>query len=213
MGVLYRINQKGSKMIKKLYYKFISFFERKPETTEPIEKSFQINGVNYYKYKDISKVKNQRALTVNDFYNELSMRCTRDFLIKHCEASNKILNSTSIDIYKLKTLVMQLEERLDMIYETDLIYKIASVVFFTKDENYLDYDDLLGREKIALFKAQDKEDKNMGFFFGTLFKNLIGSTDMSDKDLQIYMTVGQQITQEHLKTISTILSNKSAMSA
>lgn len=200
-------------MFKKAYYYIKSLFERKPETTEPIEKSFQIKGVGYYKYKDISKVKNQRALTVNDFYNELSMRATRDFLLKHCEASNKILNSTEIDIFKLKTLVMQLEERLEMIYETDLIYKIASVVFFTKDENYLEYDDLLGREKIALFKQQDKEDPNMGFFFGTLFKSLIGSTDMSDKDLLIYMTVGHQITQEHFKTISTILSNKSAMSA
>lgn len=196
----------------KLYYYLKSLFERKPEVTDPIEKSFQIKGVNYYKYKDISKVKNQRALTVNDFYNELSMRTDRDFLLKHCEACNKILNSTTIDIYNLKTLVMQLQERLEMIYETDLIYKIASVVFFTKDENYLEYDDLSGREKIALFKQQDKEDPKMGFFFGTLFKSLIGSTDMSDKDLLIYMTVGQQITKASLKTISTILSNKSAMS-
>ena len=200
-------------MIKKLYYYIKSLFERKPETTDPIEQSFQIKGVSYYKYRDISKVKNQRALTVNDFYNELSMRTTREYLIKHCEAVDKILTSTSIDIFKLKTLNMQLQERLEMIYETDLIYKIASVVFFTRDENYLEYDDLLGREKIALFKQQDKEDPDMGFFFGTLFKSLIGSTDMSDKDLLIYMTVGRQITREHLKTISTILSNKSEMIA
>ena len=84
-------------------------------------------------------------------------------------------------------------------------------MFFTKDENVLDYDDLLGREKIALFKQQDKDDKRMGFFFGTLFKNIIGSTDMSDKDLVTYMTVGHQMTQEHLKVISTILSKKNAM--
>lgn len=199
-------------MIKKLYYYLKSLFERKPEVIDPIEKVFQIKGVNYSKYKDISKVKNQRALTTNDFYNELSMRTTRDFLIKHCEASNKILNSTDINIYDLKTLVMQLQERLEMIYETDLIYKVAAVVFFTKDENILEYDDKLGMEKIALFKAQDKEDPNMGFFFGTLFKSLIGSTDISDKDLAIYMTVGQQMTKAHMETISTILSSKSAMS-
>lgn len=52
-----------------------------------------------------------------------------------------------------------------MIYVTDIIYKIASVIYFTKDEDYMDYDDLLGREKVALFKAQDKGDKKMSFFF------------------------------------------------
>lgn len=188
-----------------------AFTEKKPDIKDPIEKVFVIDGKNYYKYQDISKVKNQRVLVIQDFYNELAMGTTRDMLLKHCEACNTILGSSTIDIYKLKTLVMQLEERLDMIHPTDIIYKIASVIYFTKDENTLDYDDLLGREKVKLFKAQDKKDKKMGFFFGTLFRNIIGSTDISDKDLLTYMMVGSQITTEHMKTISTILSSKSAM--
>lgn len=201
-------------MIKKLYHYFKSLLERKPESTEPIEPVFSIAGKVYYRYKDISKVKNQRALTTNDFYNELYMHATRDFLIKHCEAMDTVLtNNTKIDIGKLFKLNQQLQERLEMIYEVDIIYKVASVVFFTKDESPLDYDDLLGREKIALFKQQDKDDPKMGFFFGTLFKNLIGATEISDKDLLVYMTVGKQITTEHLKTISTILSKKTAMTA
>lgn len=199
-------------MIKSPYHFFKAYFEKKPDIKDPIDKVFSIEGVNYYKFKDISKVKCQRAFACNDFWNELSMRTTRDFLTKHTEAVDSILTSNNIDIYKLKTLNMQLQERLEMIYETDIIYKIASVMFFTKDENVLDYDDLLGREKIALFKQQDREDKKMGFFFGTLFKSIIGSTTMSDKDLVTYMTVGSQMTQEHLKVISTILSKKNAMS-
>jgi len=130
------------------------------------------------------------------------MRATRDFLIKHTEAVEKILQSNNIDIYKVNTLNQQLKERLEMIYETDIIYKIASVVYFTKDENPYEYDDLVGREKIDLFKS-----KGDAFFFGTLFKNLIGSQDISDKDLATYMKVGKEITTEHLKNISTILSN------
>lgn len=191
----------------KLYYWFISLFEKPPVLKDPTDQVFQINGKNYYKFKDISKVKNQRALTTNDFYGELAMRATRDFLIKHTEAVNKILTSTTIDIYKLRTLNLQLQERLEMIYESDIIYKIASVVYFTKDEDPDFYDDIVGQEKVALFKAQDAKDKKMGFFFGTLFTNLIGSVDLSEKDLLAYMTVGKQITQEHLKTISIISSN------
>lgn len=192
----------------KLWNKIKAHFEEKPPVLkDPAERVFTINGVGYYKFKDISKVKCQRAMVTSDWYNELAMRATREFLIKHTEAIDKLLGSTSIDIYKIKTLNMQLKERLEMIYETDIIYKIASVVFFTKDEDPYQYDDLLGREKVNLFKEQDKDDKNMGFFFGKLFSTLIGSQDLSEKDLQTYMTVGAAITKEHLKTISTILSN------
>ncbi len=197
----------------KLWHKILSYFERKPELKDPIKKVFSINGKGYYEFQDISKAKNQRILAIQDFYNELSMRATRDFLIKHTEAVEKILLSKSIDIYSIKTLNMQLKERLDMIYERDIIYKVASAVFFTKDENPLEYDDLIGREKIALFKEQDANDPSMGFFFGTLFKTLIGQTDISEADLITYMTVGEAITKEHLRTISTILSNKNAMIA
>ncbi len=191
----------------KLWNRITSYFEKPPKLTDPTTKEFSINGVNYYKYKDISKVKCQRALTTNDFYNELSMGADRDFLILHSDTVDKVLNSKNIDIYKIKTLNMQLKERLEMIYETDIIYKVASVVFFTKDEDPYYYDDILGQEKVALFKQQDKNDKKMGFFFGTLFSSLIGSPDISETDLVTYMEVGRAMTKEHLKTISTIRSN------
>lgn len=198
-------------MIKRFFQNIWARLQKKPDLKDPIEKVFQIDGKQYWKYKDISKVKNQRILVINDFYNELAMGTTRDMLLKHTEAIDKILTSSTIDIYQMKKLNMQLQERLDMIHPTDIIYKIASVIYFTNDENHLDYDDLLGREKVALFKAQDKGNNKMSFFFGTLYKNIIGSTDISDKDLLTYMTVGSQINQEYMKNISTILSNKNGM--
>ena len=57
-------------MINKIYHYFKALFERKPESTEPIEAVFSIKGKVYYRYKDIFKVKNQRALVTNDFYND-----------------------------------------------------------------------------------------------------------------------------------------------
>lgn len=198
-------------MYRRLINYLKAYFEKKPELKDPTEKAFSINGKGYYEFTDISKMKNQRALAIQDFYNELSMRCDREFLISHTDAVNAALDSKNIDIYKMKTLNMQLKERLEMIYERDIIYKIASAIFFTKNENPLDYDDLAGREKIALFKEQDANDPSMGFFFGTLFKSLIGQTDISEADLATYMTVGEAVKKEHLATISTILFNKNGM--
>lgn len=195
-------------MIKRLYNYLKAYFETPPKPKDPIDKVFTIGKKVFYQFKDISKIKCERALVSNDAYNELSMGATRDFLTKHTEAVDKLLNSNKIDIFQIKTLNTQLQERLQLIYETDLIYKIASIVFFTKDEDPYQYDDLLGREKIDLFKSQGD-----GFFFDKLFKSLIGSVDISDKDLQTYMMVGDQMTKEHLRVISTILSNKSVTNA
>lgn len=185
-----------------LFHKIKAYFERKPELKDPTNKVFQINGVQFYEFKDISKVKCQRALTSNDFWNELSMRATRDFLIQHTELIDTILTSNEIDIFKIKTLNQQLKERLEMIYETDIIYKISSVVYFTKDEDPYEYDDIVGQEKVLLFRSQGD-----GFFFDKLFKNLIGYENISETDSKIYMEVGRMITKEHLKSISIIKSN------
>lgn len=191
-------------MIKKL----LSYFERSPKLKDPVTKVFTLNGVAYYQFKDISKVKCQRALVVNDWYNELAMRCSRDYLLAHVEAESKILNNPKeINIGTLAQLNQQLKERLDMIYETDIIYKIASVVFFTKDENPYEYDDVQGAEKVKLFKAEVKKKDGWKFFYERLFKGLIGSTNLSEADLKTYMEVGSQITKKHLETISTILSS------
>jgi len=184
----------------------VNWFKKKPKVDHAIEHSFTIRSIGYFRFKDISKIKCIRAFHVGDFYNELAMRCDRDYLIKHCETMEKVLsNPKQINIGYLAQLNMQLKERLDMIYETDLVYKIASVIFFDETEDPYDYDDKHAKDKIAIFKNHTKE--NSSFFFDTLFKSLIDTNDLSDQDLQTYMEVGQQMTRQHLANISTMLSS------
>lgn len=185
---------------------FLSYFERKPKVDHPTEKVFSIEGTNYYQFKDISKIKCFRAFIVSDFYSELSMKCSREYLVAHTEAVEKLLsNSKQINITQVAQLNLQLKERLEMIYEPDIIYKIASVVFFDKTENPYEYDDMYGKEKIERFKRHAV--KESGFFFETLFKGLLNTKDLSDQDLETYMNVAQKITQSHWGNISTILSS------
>lgn len=193
-------------IMKKLYHYFLSLFERKPKLDHPIEKVFAIDGTNYYQFKDISKIKCLRAFVVSDHYSELNMRCTREYLTAHCKAIDKLLsNSKAINISQVAQLNQQLKERLEMIYEVDIIYKIASVVFFDKSENPYEYDDMYAREKIERFKSYART--HDGFFFETLFKGLLSTKDLSDKDLETYMSVGAKVSQYHWDNIFTILSN------
>lgn len=193
-------------MMKRLFNFFKSLLERKPKLDHPIEKVFSIDGVNFYQFQDISKIKCLRAFVVSDFYSEINMRCTREYLISHTKAIEKLLsNSKQINITQVAQLNQQLKERLEMIYEVDIIYKIASVVFFTKEENPYEYDDMYAKEKIRRFKAYAR--KVDGFFFETLFKGTLNTKGTSDQDLETYMSVGEMISQTHWDNISTILSS------
>ena len=173
------------------------------KTDHPVDYLFTLDGIKHYRYKDISKTNCQRMFAANDYYNELSMRCSREYLQEHCKAMDEILSGKSIDIQKVSQLNLQLKERLDMIHESDMIYKIASVIIFDTTENPHDYDFKYGQEKIARFKKASQKD---AFFLIKLFKITVGSPNMSDQDLLTYMEVGGKITQEHLEVISTIMS-------
>lgn len=173
------------------------------KSEHPTDYLFTLDGLRHYRYKDISKTNCQRMFAANDYYNELSMRCSREYLLEHAKAMDVILSDKSIDIQKISQLNLQLKERLDMIHESDMIYKIASVIIFDTNENPYDYDFKYGQEKIKRFKKKAQSDP---MFLIRLFKITVGSPDMSDKDLLMYMEVGSKINQEHLEVISTIMS-------
>ncbi len=173
------------------------------KTDHPVDYLFTIDGIKHYRYKDISKTNCQRMFAANDYYNELSMRCSRDYLLEHTKAMDVLFSTKAIDIQKMAQLNLQLKERLDMIHESDMIYKIASVIIFDTDENPHEYDFKYGQEKIKRFKKKAQSDP---MFLIRLFKITVGSPDMSDQDLLTYMEVGSRITQEHLEVISTIMS-------
>ena len=180
-------------------------FHVKPEHS--FEKVLSINGKDFYKFTDISKTHCLRMHAANDYMNELSMRCSREYLLEHTKAMEAILsNPQQTNIPEIAKLHTQLKERLEMIYESDMVYKIAGALLFDKTENPYDFDFKYAQQKIKLFKEQRD-----AFFLTKLFKIIIGSPGMSDKDLDTYLKVGTLITQEHSENISTILSKNLKM--
>ena len=173
----------------------------------PIKWAFKCDWSDYYQFEDINNLMCGRAFAAIDFYSELSMKCTREFLQAHSAAVKELLNpSTPIDIFKLNTLNVQLQERLDMVIDAETIYKIASVVFFDKTEKPYSYDFKYGQEKIARWKKEE----GLDFFLRKPIRALMPALEISDKDFLAYMKVGQQINREHLGSISTMLSSKDA---
>lgn len=165
-----------------------------------ITKAFECDGKQFYQFEDINSMMTGRAFTCIDYYQELSMRCTREYLEKHCEKMDELLSGTEINIMDIAQIESQLKERLTMIVDPDVIYKIASVVYFDENESPWSYDFKYNQRKISHWKSLNLDD----FFFMIRVKDLIPLGDLSNQDLATYIQVGNRVNKAHLGNLSTM---------
>lgn len=133
------------------------------------------------------------------FYEEFRMKCTLEYLQLHVKAVDNILTKQKIDIYAIKGLNDQLKQRLDIALDTELLYKIASIVFFDRQENIEDYDYNYNAKKIERFK------KMPGFFLQQSLMTLLPVLKDSDLNLAAYSTVVESLNRVHLENLSKAL--------
>lgn len=168
-----------------------------------IVEAFILDGVQYYQFDDVFGIPVERAFAALDIYGEVQSKCTRDYLLSHSAALKETLNNKRIDILKVSQLITQLDERLEMIFDADLVYKLASVVYFDTTENPYKYDYKYGIEKMRKFQKSDIE----AFFLNSPIREFLPFKDISKNDLETYIQVGRAITIQQLQAITAMLSN------
>ena len=178
------------------------------DSRDIIEYNFSIlddNNVehDYYSFEDFNNVPCERGFQCLAFYNELSMRCTRDYLNAFSAAFDNILNATSIKLTELFKLNLQMKERLEMLHEPEIAYKLCSVVFFDKEENPYRFDYKHGLKKADLFMKTPIND----FFFQEPVVKLLPYISSWSNDLQEYCMMINQIKKKQIQDISTMLSD------
>jgi len=165
--------------------------------------AFKIDGIQYYEFQDIYDIPCGRAFAIRDILEELSMRTTRPFLQAHVTAVQNILsNPKTINIPELAKLNQQLQERLDLIIDTEIVYKLASIYYFDDSEKPYEHSFKYGIEKINKWKRKD----DMDFFMLEPIKKLANLTVLLPEDLQVYSMVAQKMTNKQLDNIFTHLS-------
>ncbi len=189
---------------------FKIFFWRKPKfllnNDHIIKEAFTCGGVMYYQFDDVYNVPYQRGLTALNFYEELRMRTTRDFLILHTKAVESILNDPKkIKIGELAMLNKQLQERLEWIFEPELLYKLASVVFFDKTESPTSYDYRYGQKKIKEWK---KHSSVNDFFLQLPILKLVPFLQDCEINFPAYLKVVHEMSAAHLDNIIGNLSEE-----
>lgn len=185
--------------------------KRKPKMkafgSEIATEAFRHAGKVYYQFTDNFKMPAGRAIASMAIYGELKMRCTDDYLRKHIEATETILNAGSgkIRLTQLAQINANLKERLNLAPFPDHIYKLASVIFFDETESPYGYDFAYNQKKIAEWK---RDGDLLYFFLSVPFKDLMPFGTLSKEHAANYFNQTELIDKIHLTTLLDILSKR-----
>jgi hypothetical protein len=152
----------------------------------------------------------QRALKCLTAYEELRMKCTHEYLSWHVKAVENALRgsegkgSVVVNLNELSTLNNNLKQRLEQwVIDLNLAYRLASIVFFDKTENPVDYDFKYGNEKIEHWKKHNTMDV---FFSKVPIQRLLPFLKDLEMNLEIYSVVVEQLKDMQRKDILRNLS-------
>ncbi|MDF2381329.1 hypothetical protein JMG10_07625 [Nostoc ellipsosporum NOK] len=179
-----------------------------PDVKHIITYAFSIDNRHYFRFDDPINTPYDRALKCLVYFKELDMNTDRAFLEAHTKAFDNALSGKEINIdtlISLKKLNDQLKQRLSLPKEPDLMYKLASVVFFDQFENPAVYEFKYGEKKIRAWK----KNVNMAdFFLQRPLLELIPYLQYAKENLEQFSRMTQKATQEHLDSLLEMLSEE-----
>lgn len=198
-------------MLKRLYKKL---FQRKPKSilldnTFRIIPAFELKGEVYYMHEDPLNTVTGRGLTAMQVMEEMLMRCSINYLKAHVEACDKIFSDPQrINLPMLIKLNNNLKERISFLVALpEHVYKMASIVFFTKQESPYKYDQAFNAKKILEWT---KTDGMYDFFLQTPLKTLLPFLELPEdrNNSSYYLEVQKKINQLHLKEVAGMISKQ-----
>ncbi len=175
-----------------------------PNAEHVVIYAFSIGARHYFRMDSHLNIPYERALSTLLFYQELDLNCDREFLLKHAQAVNAVLTSNPIDIYRIKLLNDQLLQRLELPKHPELMYKLASVVFFDQDENPAVYEWEYGQRKIGFWKESTSL---ADFFLQKPIVELIPYLEYAGENLETFSRMTEKASDQHL---ASVLANLSA---
>lgn len=182
------------------------------EVTHRIDYSFTCGGVNHFQFKEDFNIPCERAMDGLHVYQEFKNRTDDVFLKAHCAAKQTLYKKNPINIFELKKLDDQLEERLTLALPPPrIIATLASVLYFDETENPYQYDRGYAEEKIKRWRTEkifiDDKEEGYDFFLSKPINDLLPSTNFSESDFQSYLKITEKIDKIHLQTIFDYLSS------
>lgn len=174
-----------------------------PDSKHVIEHAFSIGGVDYFSFVDALNTPYERGLTALIFFREISMNCDYEFLEQHVKAIDKLMTANPINIYQVKRLNDLLSQRIKLPKDPELLWKMASVLYFDGNESPYVYDFEYSKKKIEIWK-QNSSLKD--FFLQHPLTELIPYLKYADENLEQYSQMVEEFNKKHSDVVSGILS-------
>lgn len=168
-----------------------------PKISKEIEEAFEAGGVKYYCFKADSEVRYGRYIVLQAFLQEYHLRVDLDTLRANIKKIKGWLNPPvnkdggTLQLGKALELLEIMEQRANIAFEPDTVYRLASVLYFDDSEVLSGYDKKYNEEKIERWKETEVVD----FFFHKLFKESTRLTVTSKEDLLNYLRLVPALTK------------------
>lgn len=119
--------------------------------------AFISNGVQYYELKNPLSLFTFRGLEAYAVHDEWNCRMTKSILSQFLSTMKNAMSGKEgkVDMNIVYEMVIRMEERMNWVIPTpELIYKMAAIIYFDKNETPYEYDEKYAREKIARWKKE-----------------------------------------------------------
>ncbi len=165
-----------------------------------VSEQFTHDDIVYYAFVNEQRIPAERAFAALDIYTELEQRTDATY---HLGAYNTIIEFLKKgDNIKAGIVASNAIQRMQHITNADLLYKLASVYYFDKNENCYSYDYEYAEKKINRWK----KDKNIeAFFLKTPLKEYLPSFDSYNMNLNTYTKEQRKELIRHLRLHLSVL--------
>ena len=174
-----------------------------------IEKSFKLNGKQYWTCASATELAAGRGLTAMIIYDEFRMRCSKEYLEIHIRATSELLagrpdGKVTLDhLLTLKQINANLQERLNLVAMPDYVFKLCSVYYWDDSESPYYYDWEYNQKKIAEWK---KTPEALAFFLTQPLKEFLPFTELPLSNALSFLDTADRIDQLTQGSLQEILS-------
>lgn len=175
-----------------------------PDFAGMIEPAFKVRGQQMYCFKSDSSGRYGRYIVMQAFLQEYYLRVDLNTLKGDIKRMQNWLNPTAkdgrLEIGKCLEQLSIMEQRANIAFEPETVYRLASCLYFDDQEILSGYDKAHNEKKIELWKKHGDTD----FFFHKLFQDATGLIATSKEDLKSYLEKAPELTKGW-RTITDIL--------
>lgn len=180
-----------------LTYETVTLDKVNKKMIKPVP-SLIIDGQQYYEFVQVADMPQNRFVHYLDFRSESQMGVTREVINGYLDGIMAANNEGNVSFVGAQAFM--LKDSINNCTNIEVLYNMASLLYFTKDEDISCYDLDYNERKIRLFKQV----KNKSFFFQNLLTN---SLKITGKSLPTNIDAYLRQSMVKLSTYEGILTN------